>query len=79
MNYLTGHDSKTILLRMESPFINGMDFVFIIFLLFHAGYGIFSIIADYIKPGPVLKSLAVLVILAMAVSAYFGIRIVVGL
>jgi len=79
MNYLTGHDSKTILLRMESPFIKGMDFVFIIFLLFHAGYGVFSIIADYIKPGPVLKSLTFLVIIAMAVSAYFGIRIIVAL
>lgn len=79
MNYLTGHDSKTILLRMESPFIKGMDFVFIIFLLFHAGYGVFSIIADYIKPGPVLKSLTILVIIAMAVSAYFGIRLIVAL
>ena len=79
MNYLTGHDSKTILLRMESPFIKGVDFVFIIFLLFHAGYGVFSIIADYIKPGPVLKSLTILVIIAMAVSAYFGIRLIVAL
>jgi len=79
MNYLTGHDSKTILLRMESPFIKGMDFVFIIFLLFHAGYGVFSIIADYVRPGPVLKSLTFLVIIAMAVSAYFGIRLIVAL
>lgn len=79
INYLTGHDSKTILLRMQTPFLKGMDFVFIIFLLFHAGYGIFSIIADYMKPGPVLKSLAALVILAMIVSAYFGIRLIVAL
>jgi succinate dehydrogenase hydrophobic anchor subunit len=79
MNYLAGHDSKTILLRMQSPFIKGMDSVFIIFLLFHAGYGLFSIIADYMKPGPVLKSLTLLVIIAMALSAYFGIRLIVAL
>jgi succinate dehydrogenase hydrophobic membrane anchor protein len=79
MNYLTGHDSKTILLRMQSPFIKGLDFVFIVFLLFHAGYGVFSIIADYIKPGVLLKSLTILIFIVMAVSAFFGIRIVVAL
>jgi succinate dehydrogenase hydrophobic membrane anchor protein len=79
MTYLTGHESKTILIRMQSPFIKGIDFVFIVFLLFHAGYGIFSIFADYIKPGPLLKSLAFLIIIVMAISAFFGIRIVVAL
>jgi succinate dehydrogenase hydrophobic membrane anchor protein len=79
MNYLTGHDSKTILMRMQSPFIRGLDFVFIVFLLFHAGYGLFSIIADYIKPGPLLKSLTILIVIVMAVSAFYGIRIVVAL
>jgi succinate dehydrogenase hydrophobic membrane anchor protein len=79
MNYLTGHDSKTILLRMQNPFIKGADFVFIIFLLFHAGYGIFSIIADYIRPGPLLKSLTCLVVIVMAISAYYGIRLIMAL
>jgi len=79
MTYLTGHESKTILMRMQSPFIKGMDLVFIVFLLFHAGYGIFSIFADYIKPGPLLKSLTFLIIIVMAISAFFGIRIVVAL
>ena len=79
MNYLTGHDSKTIFLRLESPFMRGMDFVFIIFLLFHAGYGLFSIIADYIKPGPLLKSITLLIIIVMAISAFFGIKLIVAL
>jgi len=79
MNYLTGHDSKTILLRMQTPFIKGIDFVFIVFLLFHAGYGVFSIVADYIKPGPLLKSLTFLIIIVMAISAFFGIRLVISL
>ncbi len=79
MNYLTGHDSGTILLRMQNPFIRGMDLVFITLLLFHAGYGVFSIVADYIKPGPILRSLAVLVIIVMAISAFFGIRLIVAL
>lgn len=79
MNYLTGHDSKTILLKMQSPFIKGIDFVFIIFLLFHAGYGLFSIIADYIKPGPLLKSLTLLIFIVMAILAFFSIRLVVAL
>ena len=79
MTYLTGHNSKTILERIQSPFIKGMDLVFIVFLLFHAGYGIFSIFADYIKPGPLLKSLAFLIIIVMAISAFFSIRLVVAL
>jgi len=79
MNYLTGHDSKTILLRMQSPFIMGLDFVFIVFLLFHAGYGVFSIVADYIKPGAVLKLLTLLIFIVMALSAFFGIRLIVAL
>ena len=79
MNYLTGHDSRTILERVQNPFIKGMDFVFIIFLLFHAGYGLFSIVADYIKPGPLLKSLTFLIIIVIAISAFFGIRLVVAL
>ncbi len=79
MNYLTGHDSKIILLRMQNPLIKGVDLVFIIFLLFHAGYGIFSIIADYIRPGPLLRSLTCLVIIVMVISAYFGIRLIVAL
>ncbi|MBN1225636.1 MAG: hypothetical protein JXA79_01470 [Deltaproteobacteria bacterium] len=79
MNYLAGHDSKTILLRMQSPFIKGVDFIFILFLLFHAGYGMFSIATDYLRPGPVLKSLTFLIIVVMLVSAFFGIRLVTAL
>lgn len=79
MNYLTGHDSKTVLLRMQNPFIKGMDFVFIIILLFHAGYGVFSVVADYLKPGPVLKTLTALIIIAMVIAAIFGIRLAVAL
>jgi len=77
--YLAGHDSKTIILRMQSPFIKGIDFVFIVFLLFHAGHGLFSIIADYIKPGPLLKSLTLLIVVIMAISVFFGIRLVLAL
>jgi len=79
MNYFTGHDSKTILMRMESPFIRGLDFALIVLLLFHAGYGVFAVIADYLKPGPLLKSLTFLIIIVMIISAFFGIRIVVAL
>jgi len=79
MNYLAGHDSKTILMRMQSPFIRVLDAVFILFLLFHAGYGLFSIITDYIKPGPLLNFLTVLIVVVMAVSAFFGMRIVIAL
>jgi succinate dehydrogenase cytochrome b556 subunit/succinate dehydrogenase hydrophobic membrane anchor protein len=79
MNYLAGHDSKTILLRMQSPFIKGVDFIFILFLLFHAGYGMFSIATDYLRPGPVLKSLTFLIIVVMLVSAFFGIRLLAAL
>jgi succinate dehydrogenase hydrophobic anchor subunit len=64
---------------MQSPFIKGLDFLFIVFLLFHAGYGMFSIIADYIRPGALLKSLTALIVIAMAVSAFFGIRIIAAL
>jgi succinate dehydrogenase hydrophobic membrane anchor protein len=79
MNYLTGHDSKTILLRMQSPLIKGLDIVFILFLLFHAGYGLFSIIADYLKPGSLVRALTVLIVVVMALSAILGIRLVVAL
>jgi len=79
MNYLTGHDSKTILMRVQSPVIKGIDFAFIVLLVFHAGYGIFSIMTDYLKPGFVLKSLTALVFIVMAISAYFGIRLVIAL
>jgi len=79
INYLTGHDSKTILLRLQDPFVKGMDLVLIIVLLFHAGYGVFSIIADYIEPGRLYKSLTCLVIIVMAISGYFGIRLIMAL
>lgn len=79
MNYLTGHDSKSILLRMQNPLIKGMDLVLILILLFHAGYGLFSIAADYLEPGPILRSLAFLVIIVMAISAFFGIGLIVAL
>ncbi len=79
MNYLTGHDSRTALLRMQSPFIKGIDLIFIVFLLFHAGYGMFSIVTDYVRPGPLLKSLTFLIIMVVLVSAFFGIRFVIVL
>ncbi len=79
MNYLAGHDSKTILLRMQSPYIKGMDLAFIIVLLFHAGYGVFSVFADYLRPGLLLNTLTCLVMVAMSISAYFGIRLIVAL
>lgn len=79
MNYLTGHDSKAILLRTQATFIKGMDLVFVIVLLFHAGYGLFSILADYIKPGLLLKLFTFIILIAMAIATFFGVRLIVAL
>ena len=56
-----------------------MDLVFVLLLFFHAGYGLCSIAADYIKPGLILRSFAFLVIILMAILALLGISLIVAL
>ncbi len=43
-----GHDSQVVLQRLQSPFIKGVDLLLLGAVLFHGGYGAFSVLGDYL-------------------------------
>ncbi|MBN2381661.1 hypothetical protein JXQ70_02140 [bacterium] len=46
LNVATGHHAETIIARMQNPFIIMIDFVLLTLVIFHAWYGVLTMITD---------------------------------
>jgi succinate dehydrogenase cytochrome b556 subunit/succinate dehydrogenase hydrophobic membrane anchor protein len=65
LNPGVAHEAQAVILRMQSVFIKIVDIILAVSALYHAGYGLFSIGADYIRT----RSLRRLYTAAVAVVA----------
>jgi succinate dehydrogenase hydrophobic membrane anchor protein len=65
LNPGVAHEAQAVILRMQSLFIKVVDIILAVAALYHAGYGLFSIGADYIRT----RSLRRLFTAAVAVVA----------
>lgn len=49
LNYKMGHDADTILQRISAPGIKALDLAFVCLVFFHAGFGLYTILSDYVE------------------------------
>ncbi len=76
LNYKVGHDVDTILARISSPGIKALDVAFVTLVFFHAGFGLNTIVGDYVEDKRIRSWLAVLISFILCVFAYAGVKIV---
>ena len=75
LNYSMAHDVNTVVMRMQSCFMKGVDISLIVVILYHAGYGLVSFIRDYLETRSLRMGLAVVVVLVMLFFGAVGIRL----
>jgi len=75
LNVTAGHNAGIILERMQSPFILGLDFLFLTVVMFHAWYGLLTMITDKVAALSVRRVLFGLLTLISLVLYLAGIRI----
>jgi len=76
LNYAMAHDVNTVMMRMQSCFIKGVDISLIVVILYHAGYGLVSFIRDYLDTRSLRMGLAVVVVLIMLFFGAVGVRLI---
>ena len=76
LNYQVGHDVDTILARMSGMGMKLVDLVFVVSVFFHAGFGLYTIIGDYVEDPRLRAGLSVLTSFIMAIFAFAGAKLV---
>jgi succinate dehydrogenase hydrophobic membrane anchor protein len=76
LNYQVGHDVDTILARMSGVGMKLVDIVFVVSVFFHAGFGLYTIIGDYVEDPRLKAALSLLTSFIMAVFAFAGAKLV---
>jgi succinate dehydrogenase hydrophobic anchor subunit len=79
LNPSVGKDANTVIMRMQNGFIKFTDIGLIVMVIYHAGYGVMSVVRDYVSFRVFRTGLAVLVILVMVIFAWAGIRLTISI
>jgi succinate dehydrogenase cytochrome b556 subunit len=75
LNINTGHDAGVVIARMQNTFIKVVDIGLVGGVLFHSGYGLLSIIKDYVS-SKLLQNICFLVICGvMVLFAWVGVKL----
>jgi succinate dehydrogenase hydrophobic anchor subunit len=76
LNYKAGHDVDTILARISAPGMKALDVAFVGLVFFHVGFGLYTIIGDYVENRLIRNGLTVLMSFILGVFAYAGAKII---
>ena len=79
LNPSMGKEANIVIMRMQNWFIKFIDLSLIVMVIYHAGYGLISVIRDYIFFRVFRTGLAALVILVMVIFAWAGIRLTIAI
>jgi succinate dehydrogenase / fumarate reductase, membrane anchor subunit len=72
-------DAGLVALRMQNPWIKLVDSALVVSALYHGGYGLISILNDYVGSKEVRKVGAAAVIVAMLATAIVGLKLIVSI
>lgn len=72
-----GHDSAMVIARMQNWFIKLIDISLVLAVAYHCGYGLVSIIRDYVRTKPVRWALIGLTVIVLVGAGYLGVRLAV--
>jgi succinate dehydrogenase cytochrome b556 subunit len=78
LNPGVAHEAQAVILRMQSVFIKGVDILLAVSALYHAGYGLFSIGADYIRTRSLRRLYTAAVAVVFAVFLFIALRLTVS-
>jgi succinate dehydrogenase hydrophobic membrane anchor protein len=76
LNLPMGHEAEVVIARMQSLFVRVVDVLLLGSVLFHGGYGLASVLGDYVGFKPLRWGLAVLVSVGVVLLAWMGIRVI---
>jgi succinate dehydrogenase hydrophobic anchor subunit len=76
LNPSIGKDANSVLIRMQSYYVKGIDLTLILGVLYHGGYGLFSVIRDYLTSRVTRMGLTLLVSFVMVIFAWVGIKLI---
>jgi succinate dehydrogenase hydrophobic anchor subunit len=79
LNNRVGHGVDTILARISAPGVKALDVAFVSLVFFHAGFGLYTIVGDYVEDSRIRKGLTVLMSFILGVFAYAGAKIVLSI
>jgi len=74
LNPSIGKEANTVIIRMQNWFIKFVDLGLIVFVFYHAGYGLISVMRDYISFKAFKIILTALIISVLAIVALAGAR-----
>jgi succinate dehydrogenase hydrophobic anchor subunit len=77
LNPAVGKDSAVIIARIQNVFIKVVDLATVLAVVYHAGYGLFSVSRDYIALRRLQILLTALVAIVMVLSAWVGLKIII--
>jgi succinate dehydrogenase / fumarate reductase cytochrome b subunit len=77
LNPAVGKDSAVIIARMQNVFIKIVDFSMVLAVVYHGGYGLFSVGKDYITSRPLQILMTLLITVVMVLSAWIGLKIII--
>jgi succinate dehydrogenase / fumarate reductase cytochrome b subunit len=77
LNPAVGKDSAVIIARMQNVFVKIVDLAMVLAVVYHGGYGLFSVGRDYIAWRPLQILLTVLVAVVTVLSGWIGLKIIV--
>ena len=77
LNPAVGKDSAVIIARMQNVFIKIVDFSMVLAVVYHGGYGLFSVGKDYITSRPLQILMTLLVAVVMVLSAWIGLKVII--
>ncbi len=77
LNPAVGKDSALIIARMQNFFIKIVDVAMVLAVVYHGGYGLFSVGKDYIVSRRLQILMTVLVAVVMVLSAWIGLKIII--
>lgn len=77
LNPAVGKDSAVIIARLQNFFVKIVDIAMVLAVVYHGGYGLFSVGKDYIVSRPLQILMTVLVAVAMVLFAWIGLKVII--
>jgi succinate dehydrogenase hydrophobic anchor subunit len=75
LNPSVGKEANIVIMRMQHWFIKSVDLGLVVVALYHAGYGVISLLRDYVSFRILRKTLAALIVLVILIFAWAGLRL----
>ena len=75
LNPSIGMEASVVIERMQNWFIKAVDLVLVVAALYHGGYGLFSVLSEYLPSQILRKGLVCVVAFITIIFAWIGIRL----